>query len=251
VESREQALEVAEQVAAAGAGFLRGGAFKPRTSPYAFAGHGEAALGWLKEAAERFGLGVVTEAVTEADVKVVAERADVLQVGSRSMHSPGLLRAAGRAGRPVLLKRGMSATVEEWLLAAERLLLEGAPGVILCERGVRSFDPTTRNVLDLGAVALLAGVRGLPVIVDPSHAAGRRDLVLPLARAALAAGAAGVLVEVHPRPGEAASDGPQAVRPEELFGLLADVTVPNVEDGTNDTGAIEFGREPAAGAGRQ
>lgn len=251
VESREHALEVAERVAAVGATLLRGGAYKPRSSPYAFAGHGEAALGWLREAADRSGLGVVTEAVSEADVPRVAEHADLLQVGSRNMHSPGLLRAAGRAGRPVLLKRGMSATIEEWLLAAERLLLEGAPGVILCERGVRSFDPSTRNVLDLGAVALLAGVRGLPVVVDPSHAAGRRDLVLPLARAALAAGAAGVLVEVHPRPADARSDGPQALLPEELAGLLVHAPVSTLPLGGDDESLREKGQEPAAGAGRQ
>jgi 3-deoxy-7-phosphoheptulonate synthase len=219
VESERHVQGAAERVAAAGARFLRGGAFKPRTSPYSFAGHGPRALAWLRRAADAFGLGVVTEATTPEDVPAVAEVADLVQIGSRNMASFGLLHAVGRAGRPALLKRGMSATIDEWLLAAEHLLVHGAPAVIFCERGVRGFDAQTRNLLDLGAAALLAHVHRLPVLVDPSHAAGRRDLVLPLARAAIAAGAAGVLVETHDDPGAALSDGPQAVATGDLAAL--------------------------------
>ena len=211
VESEASVDALAGRLARLGVGLLRGGAFKPRSSPYAFQGHGAEALLWMKRAALRHGLGVVTEAMSPEEVPVVAEHADLIQIGSRSMQSFPLLRAAGAAGRPVLLKRGMSATVEEWLLAGEYLRLHGCPAVIFCERGIRSFDPETRNVLDLGAVALLSEVHGLPVVADPSHGAGRRDLVAPLARAAVAAGAAGLLIEVHADPGAALSDGPQAL----------------------------------------
>lgn len=220
VESETHIAGLARAVAAAGARFLRGGAYKPRTSPYAFDGHGARALAWLRRAADDAGLGVVTEVLSEGDVAAVAEVADLVQIGSRNMQNFALLRAAGRAGKPLLLKRGLAATVDEWLLAAEHALHHGAPAVVFCERGVRGFDPSTRNLLDLGAVALLATVHRLPVIADPSHAAGRRDLVPPLARAALAAGAAGLLVEVHDRPGEALSDGPQALPPSALPSLL-------------------------------
>ncbi len=216
VESAEQVGELARRLARQGVRFLRGGAFKPRSSPYAFRGHGEVALGWLRRAADESGLGVVTEALGEGDVAAVAEHADLVQVGSRNMQNFALLRECGRRGKPVLLKRGMAATLEEWRLAAEHCLEAGAPSVLLCERGIRGFDGETRNLLDLGAVALLAHVHGLPVIVDPSHASGRRDLVVPLARAALAAGAAGLLIETHADPGAALSDGPQALLPEEL-----------------------------------
>ncbi len=220
VESRQQVLDTAAVVASSGGSFLRGSAFKPRTSPYSFQGSGAAGLGWLKDAADAYGLGVVTEAVSEPDVEPVAEVADLLQVGSRTMHSPGLLRRVAAAGKPVLLKRGMAATLVEWLLAAETCLLHGAPAVLLCERGVRSFDGSARNLLDVAAVALMRMEYGLPVIADPSHAAGRRDLVVPLAKAALAAGAAGLLVEVHLAPGRARSDGPQALSPEDLRELM-------------------------------
>jgi 3-deoxy-7-phosphoheptulonate synthase len=216
VESEAQIFEAAGRLAAAGVRILRGGAFKPRTSPYAFQGHGAQALTWMRRAADAHDLAVVTEALSPSDVPLVAEAADVIQIGSRNMHSAPLLAAAGRAGRPVLLKRGLAATVEEWLCAGETCLLHGAPSVIFCERGVRGFDPATRNLLDLGAVALLAGVRRLPVMVDPSHAAGRRDLIPALARAALACGASGLLLEVHDDPGHALSDGPQALRTEEV-----------------------------------
>ena len=213
VESEARIREVAATLAGQGVRFLRGGAFKPRSSPYAFQGHGEVALGWMRRAADESGLHVVTEVLSAEDVPLVAEVADLLQIGSRNMHNYALLKTAARTGRPVLLKRGMAATVEEWLLAGEYLALHGAAGVIFCERGVRGFDPSTRNLLDLGAVALLAHVHRLPVIVDPSHGSGRRDLVMPLARAALAAGAAGLLVEVHPDPAGALSDGAQALDP--------------------------------------
>jgi len=221
VESEAQIEAAAARVAAAGAGFLRGGAFKPRTSPYAFQGHGERALGWMRRAADRHGLRVVTEVMSAEAGPLVAEHADLLQIGSRNMQNFALLAAAARLGRPVLLKRGMAATVEEWLLAGEYLLVHGAPAVILCERGVRGFDPSTRNLLDLGAVALLAGVHRVPVIVDPSHAVGRRDLIVPLARAALAVGAAGLLVETHADAGHALSDGPQALDPDEMSALMS------------------------------
>ncbi len=223
VESEEQITAAAKLAKGAGATLLRGGAKKPRTSPYSFAGHGDAALVWLRRAASAAGLGVVTEVTSEADVERVADVADLLQVGSRNMQAFALLRAIGRAQKPVLLKRGMSATVEEWLLAAEHLLVAGASGVILCERGLRSFDTTTRNLLDLGSVALVGSVLRLPVLVDPSHAAGRRDLVAPLARAALAAGAHGVIVECHPRPCSAKSDGPQALDEDGLRALARDM----------------------------
>lgn len=221
IESEERILHLAARVAAAGATFLRGGAYKPRSSPYAFQGHGEDALRWQRRAADGHGLRVVTEALGESEVPLVAEYADLVQVGSRNMQNFSLLKAIGRTAKPVMLKRAMSATVEEWLLAGEYLLSHGASGVIFCERGIRGFDPSTRNLLDLGAVALLAHVHRLPVIVDPSHATGRRDLVLPLARAALAAGAAGVMIETHDDPGSALSDGPQALPAGELAAALA------------------------------
>lgn len=224
VESEEQIHAMAIRLAGMGVTFLRGGAYKPRTSPYAFQGHGEVALRWLRQAADAVGMKVVTEVLSEGDVSRVAEYADLVQIGSRNMHNYALLKAVGRTGRPVLLKRAMAATIEEWLLAAEYLLVHGASGVVFCERGIRSFDGSTRNLLDLGAVALLAHVYRLPVVVDPSHAAGRRDLILPLSRAALAAGAAGLMIETHHDPGRALSDGPQALRPEELREVMSAVS---------------------------
>ncbi len=224
VESERHVFTLAERLAALGVAFLRGGAFKPRTSPYAFQGHGEPALGWMRRAADATGMKVVTEALAEADVEVVAEHADLVQVGSRNMHNYALLKAIGRTGRPVLLKRGMAATLDEWLHAGEYLLAGGAAGVVFCERGIRSFDDSTRNLLDLGAVALLAHVYRLPVIVDPSHGAGRRDLVLPLGRASLAAGAAGLMIESHDDPARALSDGPQAIPLAELPALVRELT---------------------------
>jgi len=210
-ESEAAVHAAAELAAAAGARVLRGGAFKPRTSPHTFSGHGRQALRWLRDAADAHGLALVTEVMSEVEVDAVASVADMLQIGSRNMQGFALLRAAGAAGRPVLLKRGMAATVKEWLCAGEHLLAAGAASVVFCERGVRGFDPGTRNLLDLGAVALLARSLGQTVMVDPSHAAGRRDLVSALAAAGVAAGAAAVMVEVHPDPGTALSDGPQAL----------------------------------------
>ncbi len=221
VESPEQIGRIAAALKERGVRYLRGGAFKPRTSPYAFQGRGPDALGWLRQAADANGLAVITEVLSERDVSVVAEHAEVLQIGSRNMHNYALLKAVGKASKPVLLKRSMSATVEEWLLAGEYLLSSGAGSVMFCERGVRTFDESTRNLLDLGAVALLAHVHNLPVIVDPSHGTGRRDLIVPLARAALAAGAAGVMIEVHDKPEQAESDAPQALHPEALAPVLS------------------------------
>jgi len=221
IESEEQIHTVARRLAELGATFLRGGAFKPRTSPYDFQGVGREALAWMRAAADAHGLRVVTEAMSESAMGAVAEMADLIQIGSRNMHSTPLLQAAGRTGRPVLVKRGMAATVEEWLAAGEYCLDAGASAVVFCERGIRSFDNRTRNLLDLASVALLRHVHQLPVIVDPSHGLGRRDLILPLSRAAMAAGASGLLVEVHPSPGTALSDGPQAVSFETAAALAA------------------------------
>ncbi len=221
VESEEQIVRIATKLAERGVRFLRGGAFKPRTSPYAFQGHGREALGWLRRAADHAGMKVVTEVLSESDVDDVAEQAELLQIGSRNMQCFSLLKAVGRAKKPVLLKRSMAATIEEWLLAGEYLLAHGAAGVVFCERGVRGFDPSTRNLLDLGAVALLAHVHKVAVLVDPSHATGRRELVLPLAKAALAAGAAGVMIEVHDDPCSAKSDGPQALEPDAVGAVVA------------------------------
>jgi 3-deoxy-7-phosphoheptulonate synthase len=219
VESEGQIQAAAEAVARAGGRFLRGGAYKPRTSPYSFQGHGEPALRWLRRAGDEHGLKTVTEVLRAEDVPQVAEYAHLLQIGSRNMQNFALLAEAGRTGRVLLLKRAVGATVDEWLLAAEHCLVHGAAGVIFCERGIRGFDPTVRNLLDLGSVALLAHVLRQPVLVDPSHATGRRDLVAPLSGAALAAGAHGLLVETHPAPAEAQSDGPQALTSDGLLAL--------------------------------
>ena len=221
VESREQMMAAAQAVRAAGGGLLRGGAYKPRTSPYGFQGLGEKGLELLAEAGAAVGLPVITEVLEPSLVDVVSSYADVLQIGSRNMANTPLLRAVGRARRPVMLKRGMAATVDEWLLAAEYVLAEGNERVILCERGVRSFEPYLRNLLDPAVVPLLRTLTHLPVIVDPSHAVGRRDLVAPAACAAIAAGADGVMIEVHPDPASALTDGPQAVPCGELPALAA------------------------------
>lgn len=221
VESREQIEITANAVAARGANVLRGGAFKPRTSPYAFQGLGAEGLKLLRDAADRFGLSVVTEVLDPRDVPLVANYADMLQIGTRNMQNFTLLREAGEAGKPVLLKRGLSATIDEWLLAAEYLLVAGNGDVVLCERGVRSFDSTTRNLLDLAAVPLVRSLSHLPVIVDPSHGTGLAKLVSPMALAATAAGADGLLVEVHPDPPAAASDGPQSLTFEQFESLMA------------------------------
>jgi 3-deoxy-7-phosphoheptulonate synthase len=220
VENAEQTLEIAHAVRAAGADMLRGGAFKPRTSPYEFQGLGREGLEILAEARRQTGLPFVTEVLDVRLLETVGQYADMIQIGSRNMQNSVLLRAASAEGRPILLKRGMASTIEEWLLAAEYCLVHGAPGVVFCERGIRSFDTSTRNLLDLGAVALLAHVHRVPVVVDPSHATGRRDLLRPLSLAAVSAGAAGVMIETHPDPGESLSDASQAL-PLEEFGELA------------------------------
>jgi 3-deoxy-7-phosphoheptulonate synthase len=211
VESREQILRTAEAVAAAGGRLLRGGCFKPRTSPYSFQGLGAEGLDLLAEAGERFGLPVITEVLAPGDVAAVAARADVLQIGARNMQNFPLLKAVGRAERPVMLKRGMMATVEEWLSAAEYIVGHGNPNVFLCERGIRTFESATRYTLDLSSVPVVKERTHLPVVVDPSHAAGERRWVPALVRAALGAGAHGVMVEAHPNPDDALSDGPQSL----------------------------------------
>lgn len=216
VENREQLLVTARGVKAAGAHILRGGAFKPRTSPYQFQGLGLEGLKMLAEAREITGLPVITEVMEPAMVEAVAEYADVLQIGTRNMQNFPLLLAAGRQSKPVMLKRGLSSTIEEWLLAAEYIMAAGNPNVILCERGVRSFDPQTRNLLDLACVPLLQQLTHLPIIVDPSHATGRRDLIQPMSRAGIAAGADGLILEVHPDPNAALCDGKQSITPEQL-----------------------------------
>jgi 3-deoxy-7-phosphoheptulonate synthase len=211
IESREQLFEVAAGVAAAGATLLRGGAFKPRTSPYAFQGLGLEGLRLLAEARERTGLPIITEVMEPAQVDMVAEFADVLQIGTRNMQNFSLLNAVGRTRMPVMLKRGLSGTIEEWLLAAEYILAAGNRQVILCERGIRTFETAARNTLDLNAVPILRRLTHLPVIVDPSHATGKRWMVAPMSYAGVAAGADGIMVEVHPKPEEAWSDGEQSL----------------------------------------
>jgi 3-deoxy-7-phosphoheptulonate synthase len=220
VEGERQLLETAVAVRDAGATILRAGAFKPRSSPYSFQGLGREGLALLARVREETGLLVVTEAVDADGVRAVSDVADIIQVGARNMQNYSLLRTAGRAGRPVLLKRGISATIEELLLAAEYILAEGNPDVILCERGVRGFDHATRNLFDLGAVPLVHALSHLPIIADPSHGTGRRDMVAAMARAAVAAGADGLLVEVHPDPSRARSDGAQSLDPEQFRQLM-------------------------------
>jgi 3-deoxy-7-phosphoheptulonate synthase len=216
VESREQLLETAHVVKDAGAAMLRGGAYKPRTSPYAFQGLGQEGLRLLAEAKRETGLPIVTELMDVRDIEAVIEVADVVQIGARNMQNYTLLSEVGRTGVPVLLKRGLSATLEELLLAAEYVLKEGNEQVMLCERGIRTFETAYRYTLDLMAVPVLKQLSHLPVVVDPSHAAGRRDLVGPLSLAAAAVGADGIIVEVHPNPEEAICDGPQALRAEDF-----------------------------------
>lgn len=220
VESREQMLEVARSVKASGAAMIRGGAFKPRTLPYSFQGLGVEGLKILAEAREETGLPVVTEVISPESVGIVEEYADVLQIGARNMQNYPLLKRVGEASKPVLLKRGLSSTVEEWLSAAEYVLAGGNEEVILCERGIRTYQKLTRFTLDLSAVPLLKEVSPLPVVVDPSHGTGVRSLVSPMAKAAVAAGADGLLIEVHPTPEEAKSDGPQSLRPNEFRELM-------------------------------
>ena len=223
VESEEQLRTTAELVSSAGVRVLRGGAFKPRTSPYSFQGLGVEGLRLLRRVADQHGMAVITEVITPEDVPVVAEHADVLQIGARNMANYSLLRAAGTAGRAVLLKRGLGATVDELLQAAEYILANGNEDVAICERGIRTFETSTRFTLDINAVPVLKSLTHLPVVVDPSHAMGRRDLVPAVAKAALASGADGLLVEVHPDPASALSDGPQSLDPEGFRGMMRDL----------------------------
>jgi 3-deoxy-7-phosphoheptulonate synthase len=223
VETHEQTLAAAQMAQAAGATVLRGGAYKPRTSPYAFQGLGEAGLKILADVRDETGLPIVTEVVSADDVDTVAAYADMLQVGTRNMQNFPLLQAVGRAGKPVMLKRGMSATIEEWLMAAEYIAQRGNLDIVLCERGIRTFEKATRNTLDIAAVPVAQRLSHLPVIIDPSHSGGRRDLVLPLTKAAIAVGADGVIVDVHPHPETALCDGPQALITSDLPELAAAV----------------------------
>ena len=223
VESREHVLEVAEFVKEQGAHLLRGGAFKPRSSPYSFQGLGVEGLKYLAEAREKTGLPVVTEVMASADMDAVCKYADILQIGARNMQNFSLLKLAGEARKPVLLKRGLSSTIEEFLLASEYILAGGNSQVILCERGIRTFESYTRNTLDISAVPVIKELSHLPIIVDPSHAAGKRSLVPALAKAALAAGADGIMVEVHGQPEKAKSDGPQSLDFEGFAALMKEL----------------------------
>ena len=229
IEGEQQAFEIAEQVAKAGATVMRGGAFKPRTSPYSFQGLGEEGLKILRRAADAFGLAVVSEVLDTQHVGMVARYADILQLGARNMQNFALLREVGHAEKPVLLKRGLAATIEEWLMSAEHILSSGNSQVILCERGIRTFETYTRNTLDLNAIPVVRELSHLPVIVDPSHGTGIRDKVAPMARAAIAAGADGLLIEVHHDPDHALSDGAQSLYPAQYSELVDQIrTIANV-----------------------
>lgn len=223
IESRQQLLEVAIKVKKAGATILRGGAFKPRSSPYSFQGLGEEGLKILKDVASQVGIATVTEVMDTRDVERVARYADVLQVGARNMQNFNLLKEIGQTQKPVILKRGLSATIKELLMSAEYILSEGNFNVILCERGIRTFEDFTRNTLDLSAIVAVQELSHLPIVVDPSHATGKRSLVMPLSKAAVACGADGLLIEVHPNPQEALSDGPQQLLPEDFIGLMQEL----------------------------
>src|SRR2546423_1041760 len=223
IESREQAFAVAERVHRAGAQFFRGGAYKPRTSPYAFQGLGEEALQIMADIRDQFGMKIVTEAIDNESLELVEEYADVIQIGARNMQNFSLLKRAGRSRKPVLLKRGMSATLEEFLMAAEYVMSEGNYNVILCERGVRTFADHTRNTLDLSLIPAVQRLSHLPIVVDPSHGTGKRNKVTPLSRASVAVGADGLLIEVHDRPDEALSDGPQSLFPDQFDVLMEQV----------------------------
>jgi 3-deoxy-7-phosphoheptulonate synthase len=223
VESREQVLEAAQVVKAGGAQILRGGAFKPRTLPYSFQGLGEEGLILLEEARKETGLPIVTEVMDADKVELVASYADILQIGTRNMQNFPLLKEVGRSDKPVMLKRGMSATINEWLGCAEYILAEGNPNVIMCERGIRTFETITRNTVDISAAPILHAISHLPVIVDPSHGTGSRYLVTPMSKAAIAAGADGVMVEVHPHPEEALCDGAQSLSPEDFKTFIDEI----------------------------
>ncbi len=226
VENEEMIVETARRVKASGASFLRGGAYKPRTSPYAFQGHGESALELLAQAREASGLGIITEVMDAADLEAIAKVADVIQVGARNMQNFSLLKKVGAQSKPVLLKRGMAATIEDWLMAAEYILAAGNPNVILCERGIRTFDHQyTRNTLDLSVVPVLRTLTHLPIMIDPSHGTGWAAYVPSMAMAAIAAGTDSLMIEVHPNPAKALSDGPQSLTPERFDRLMQELAV--------------------------
>ncbi|WP_138504728.1 3-deoxy-7-phosphoheptulonate synthase [Nostoc sp. PA-18-2419] len=226
VENEAMIVETAKRVKAAGAKFLRGGAYKPRTSPYAFQGYGESALDLLAAAREATGLGIITELMDAADLPAVTRVADIIQIGARNMHNFSLLKKVGAQDKPVLLKRGMSATIEEWLMAAEYILASGNPNVIFCERGIRTFDSKyARNTLDLSVIPVLRSLTHLPIMIDPSHGTGRSEYVPSMAMAAIAAGTDALMIEVHPNPAKALSDGPQSLTPEKFDRLVQEMSV--------------------------
>ena len=245
IESREQAFAIAERVSRAGAQFFRGGAYKPRTSPYSFQGLGEEALQIMAEIRNQFGLVIVTEAIDNESVDLVEKYADVIQIGARNMQNFSLLKRAGRARKPVLLKRGLAATLEELLMAAEYVMSEGNYNVVLCERGVRTFADHTRNTLDLSIVPAVQRLSHLPIIVDPSHGTGKRNKVLPLSRAAVAVGADGLMVEVHDQPDKALSDGMQSLYPDQFDELMAQVRQIAPVVGRTMAGIASYLRVPA------
>ncbi len=223
VENKTILMNIAEKVKEAGATFIRGGAFKPRTSPYSFQGLGEEGLKYLAAVRKKTGLPVVTELMDPRDMKVISKYADIIQIGARNMQNFRLLLEVGTSGKPILLKRGLSATIKEWLMAAEYVMSKGNQNVILCERGIRTFETATRNTLDLSAVPVLKKLTHLPVVVDPSHGVGKWDLVAPMAKAAVAAGADGLVIEVHTNPAEALSDGEQSLRPDDFMKLMREL----------------------------
>jgi len=225
VESAEQVGSVAKSVAASGARILRGGAFKPRTSPYSFQGYGEEALKWMRAAADASDMAVISEVMDPRQIEMMMRYVDCLQVGARNMQNFDLLKELGRVRRPVLLKRGLSATIEEWLLSAEYVLAGGNGQVILCERGIRTFENYTRNTLDISAIPVVKKHSHLPIVVDPSHGTGRREKVIPMARAAVAAGADGLIIEVHNNPEKALSDGPQSLYPDQFDRLMGELRI--------------------------
>ncbi|MEX2549433.1 MAG: 3-deoxy-7-phosphoheptulonate synthase [Nitriliruptoraceae bacterium] len=245
VETEDQTMEACRMAKEAGASILRGGAFKPRTSPYAFQGLGEPGLDLLHATARELGLPFVTEVVTPSDVETVAAKADMLQVGARNMQNFQLLKEVGMAGKPVLLKRGLTATIDEWIMAAEYIAQTGNLQIVLCERGIRTYEPMTRNTLDVSAVPVAQSLTHLPVIVDPSHSGGKRELVLPLIRAAIAVGADGLIVDVHPRPDTALVDGPQALIKDDMI-HLRETVARFAEAADREVARIDRGR--AAGA---
>ncbi len=245
VESLEQMETVAQKLSTASVQALRGGVYKPRTSPYAFQGMGEEGLEILAKVRSRYNIPVITEVMSISQIEIVAAHADMLQIGSRNMQNFDLLKALGQAGKPVLLKRGLAATIEEFVMAAEYILSHGNPDVVLCERGIRSFDNYTRNVLDLAAVAALKQITHLPVIVDPSHAVGKRELVAPMAKAAIACGADGLIIECHPEPEKSVSDARQALALDDMVNLVDSLKPIAAAVGRNISEAIGVGLKPA------